>query len=1044
MKKLLILFCLLAVSAVKAQAPQFLNYQGVARNSSGTIITSAIGIKFEILQGSATGTLIYDETNTITPSSAGIFTTAIGSGAPGTGTFSAINWANSPYFVRVSIDPAGGTSYSTVGTSQLLSVPYALYAESTKPSTLSLSGNSLSINNGNSITLPAGTSYTSGPGISITGNTITNTAPSPTLTAAGISSITGTHPSFTIDVPPPALNYNTGTNVLTLTQGTAVATTTLSGTGSGTINMFATGIASVSPVGAGSNFTVSVQSPTLTGAGSTTVTGTYPNFLISTPSATASVPGPPNIVVNPPHATTTLSPGNYSITVQPTNITGTGVTGTYPNYTVNSTAPTSITPGGSNVIVNGTGPSFTISAATPTLQINPPNSIIPLGLNNYSINVQPTTLTGAGAATVSGSHPNYTVGVPTTSISASGNTITVTQGTAVTSATVSSGPWATTGTVIHPAGNPTNDKVAIGQTSANSMLHVGLNPGATNTLNPVATIINQNASLTSSVLRVENNNASVPGLVVDNNGPSGDGAQVNITGVSNNGTALQVNHNGNGYAGYFANNNTSNNSRLLYLNQAGIGGLLYGSMTNTASSVDVVNIFAGGSGNGFYLSKFGTGYGVSVNHGGTSGGAGYFNSTSATNPAQALTVQNAGTSDALGVYNTGMGRAVYGTNTNSLETAYFSNSGSGRGLWVANISNSEAAYLSNTGNAPALVAYNTGSIEAVNINASGNARGMIMTNNSGTSETALFINSGNGRGLIVQNPNASPNRAAQIFGGLDIIGKTAGSSTFAVVVTNSSAQNLFNIRDDGNIGINVPNPGFKLQVIDGSSVNTALFASQTSAVSSGNAHGIYGLTSNPSPFASGVRGENTGAGPGVYGNKTSGTGPAGRFDIGTTTNNADAVLASTNGQGAAIHAINGPTVAGSSNAAVWLESGHLKSTQSVAPTTSTVSVSGGGISSATITLAAGSTDVKGRLLAVITTSGMINAGNSFAVRVNFNKSYTVAPVVVVVPSSDNALLNPFVSAVSPTSFTVTIKNGSAGNMTAISPFSINLNYMVIE
>jgi hypothetical protein len=129
MKKRIITFFVLLSACVFSQAPQYLNYQGVARDAGGNIISTSIGLKFEILQGSATGLTVYNETNTSMPSSAGIFTAAIGSGVVSTGTFSAINWATGPYFIRVSIDPAGGTSFSTIGTSQLMSVPYALYAE---------------------------------------------------------------------------------------------------------------------------------------------------------------------------------------------------------------------------------------------------------------------------------------------------------------------------------------------------------------------------------------------------------------------------------------------------------------------------------------------------------------------------------------------------------------------------------------------------------------------------------------------------------------------------------------------------------------------------------------------------------------------------------------------------------------------------------------------------------------------------------------------------------------------------------------------------
>lgn len=130
MKRLVFIVQFFVVFASYAQAPHRINYQGVARDGLGDIITSgSIGLKFKVLQGTPTGTTAYEETNSATPSSSGIFTVAIGGGAPVSGPLSSVNWANGPYFIEVSIDPAGGTSYTSVGTSQLMSVPYALYAE---------------------------------------------------------------------------------------------------------------------------------------------------------------------------------------------------------------------------------------------------------------------------------------------------------------------------------------------------------------------------------------------------------------------------------------------------------------------------------------------------------------------------------------------------------------------------------------------------------------------------------------------------------------------------------------------------------------------------------------------------------------------------------------------------------------------------------------------------------------------------------------------------------------------------------------------------
>lgn len=130
MKKIALIFNLLIASFMGAQSPHLLNYQAVARDGSGNIITSGnIGLKFEILQGSVTGTVAYGETATATPNATGIFTAAIGAGIPVSGPLSGVPWGSGPFFIRVSIDPTGGTSYTAVGTSQLLSVPYALYAE---------------------------------------------------------------------------------------------------------------------------------------------------------------------------------------------------------------------------------------------------------------------------------------------------------------------------------------------------------------------------------------------------------------------------------------------------------------------------------------------------------------------------------------------------------------------------------------------------------------------------------------------------------------------------------------------------------------------------------------------------------------------------------------------------------------------------------------------------------------------------------------------------------------------------------------------------
>jgi hypothetical protein len=131
MKKIYILVASICMSATLfAQAPQKMSYQAVVRNSSNQLVTNGnVGMQISILQSSATGTVVYSETHTAVTNVNGLATVQIGGGTLVSGNFSTIDWANGPYFIKTETDPNGGTSYTISGTTQLLSVPYALYAE---------------------------------------------------------------------------------------------------------------------------------------------------------------------------------------------------------------------------------------------------------------------------------------------------------------------------------------------------------------------------------------------------------------------------------------------------------------------------------------------------------------------------------------------------------------------------------------------------------------------------------------------------------------------------------------------------------------------------------------------------------------------------------------------------------------------------------------------------------------------------------------------------------------------------------------------------
>jgi hypothetical protein len=122
-----------------AQSPQKMSYQCVIRNTGGALVTNqGVGLRISILQGTTSGTVAYSETYSPNPqtNTNGLVTVEIGSGVPVSGSFSDINWASGPYFLKTETDPAGGTNYTIVGTSQLLSVPYAMYAKTAENGSL--------------------------------------------------------------------------------------------------------------------------------------------------------------------------------------------------------------------------------------------------------------------------------------------------------------------------------------------------------------------------------------------------------------------------------------------------------------------------------------------------------------------------------------------------------------------------------------------------------------------------------------------------------------------------------------------------------------------------------------------------------------------------------------------------------------------------------------------------------------------------------------------------------------------------------------------
>ena len=131
-KLLLILFCLPML--LLAQAPQGFTYQGVATDNNGFELQNQnISIKASLLSSSATGAVVWQETHNTITDTFGLFNVTIGGGITTNGgssaTFSEIDWGAASHFMKVEVDVNGGSNYVHVGTSQMMSVPYALYAE---------------------------------------------------------------------------------------------------------------------------------------------------------------------------------------------------------------------------------------------------------------------------------------------------------------------------------------------------------------------------------------------------------------------------------------------------------------------------------------------------------------------------------------------------------------------------------------------------------------------------------------------------------------------------------------------------------------------------------------------------------------------------------------------------------------------------------------------------------------------------------------------------------------------------------------------------
>jgi hypothetical protein len=192
MKKLFTFLAVVVLTAsVLAQSPQKMSYQAVIRDASNVLVVNhAIGMRVSILQTSVNGTVKYQEIYNPNPqtNANGLVTIEIGGGIPISGTFAGLDWSVGPYYIKTETDPTGGTNYTITGTSQLLSVPYALNASYAQKTPL-----------------------VGGTGIKISHDSIINitpVAPPVTITGTGAIKVTGTSPNYTVSSKSATFRWN--------------------------------------------------------------------------------------------------------------------------------------------------------------------------------------------------------------------------------------------------------------------------------------------------------------------------------------------------------------------------------------------------------------------------------------------------------------------------------------------------------------------------------------------------------------------------------------------------------------------------------------------------------------------------------------------------------------------------------------------------------------------------------------------------------------------------------------------------------------------
>lgn len=495
MKKIvLILGLLFSTQLAFTQAPEKINYQAVARDASGNpLVNQTLNVTYQIRQSSPTGTSVYTETHSgISTNQFGLFTAEIGGGTPSVGTFAGINWGAGLYYLYVEVngDP--------MGSSQLLSVPYALYAKQSANGPQGLPGrNSISIVTPE----PAGANCQNGGnkidvGTDDNGDNILQALEidytyfvcnGDSGTAAGddwgsqVVAIQGSNISGDGTTANPLTvinNDNDSTNELqdlsitgntiNISNGTGISLSPTTPTTNQVLTWNGTAWTAQNATSGADNWgsQVVVSDATLTGDGTTGnplgVNGVLTdNQDLSLTGNSLSLTNDPTPVDLTPYLdntdaqtltlssdTLTISNGNsVTLPTSPTYTAGTGIDLT--GNVITNTAPdqTVALNNGTGINVTGTYPNFTINNTSPASGIN---------------------ITGGGITSVSGTSPNFTISTLAQTLTYTAPNLTLSNGGGTV--TIPPSPWGKTGSTIHEL--TAGDNVGIGTTNTSNKLQI--------------------------------------------------------------------------------------------------------------------------------------------------------------------------------------------------------------------------------------------------------------------------------------------------------------------------------------------------------------------------------------------------------------------------------------------------------------------------------------------------------------------------------------------------------------------------------------------